>query len=71
MLPFRAPRYTIVQYVMSSLYIERLLDFSVRREKEVDEDDGWDEEGEEGVCSLDQLDIATIEARGRLIVAYQ
>lgn len=44
MLPFRAPRYTISQDVVSSLYVEGLLDFSVRREKEVDEDGGRDEE---------------------------
>lgn len=37
---------------MSSLYIERLLDFCIRREKEVDEDDGRDEEGEKGICSI-------------------
>lgn len=45
MLPFHAPWYTIGQDVMSSLYIEGLLDLSVRREEEVKEDDGWDEEG--------------------------
>ena len=53
MLPFRGPWYTISQDVMSSLDIERLLDFGIRREKEVDEDDGWYEEGDEGIYSLD------------------
>ena len=57
MLPLHAPWYTIRQDIMSSLYIERLLDFRIRREKEVDEDDGWDEEGKERICSLDQLDM--------------
>lgn len=52
---------------MGSLYVERLLDFSVRREKEVDEDDAWDEEGEECICLLGQLDIAAIEVRGPFI----
>lgn len=37
---------------MRSLDIERLLDFGIRREKEVDEDDGWYEEGEECIYSL-------------------
>lgn len=46
---------------MSSLYIERLLDFSVRREKEVDEDDGGKKQRQECICLLDQLDIATIK----------
>lgn len=48
MLPGHARRDTMGQDVMSSLYIERLLDLGVRREEEVNEDDGWDdEEGEE------------------------
>ena len=42
---------------MSSLYIKRLLDFRIRRDKEVNKDDGWDEEGKERICSLDQLDM--------------
>ena len=33
MLPFRGPWYTISQDVMSSLDVERLLDFGIRREK--------------------------------------
>lgn len=37
---------------MGSLDVERFLDFGVGREEEVDEDDGWDEEGEECICSL-------------------
>lgn len=67
MLPCRAPRYAVSQDVVSSLYVERLLDFSVGREKEVDEDDGWDEEGEECICLLSQLDIAAIEVRGPFV----
>ena len=47
MLPFDAPGDTIIQDVMSSLYIEGLLDFSIRGEKEVNEDDGWDKERKE------------------------
>lgn len=42
---------------MSSLYIERLLDFGVRRKKKMDEDDGGDEQGEKRICLLDQLVI--------------
>lgn len=56
MLPFRIPRYTISQNIMGSLYVERLFDFRIWREKEVDEDDGGDEEGEECICSIDKLD---------------
>lgn len=52
---------------MGSLYVEGLLDFSVGREEEVDEDDGWDEEGEERICLLGQRDIAAIEVRGPFI----
>ena len=37
---------------MSSLNIERLLDLGVRREKKVNEDDGWDEESEGCIYSL-------------------
>ena len=42
---------------MGSLYIERLLNFSVWREKEMGEDDGWNEQGDEWICPLNQLDI--------------
>ncbi len=45
---------------MSSLDVKRFLDFGIRREKEVDEDDGWDEQGEECICPLNQLAIAAI-----------
>ena len=52
MVPFHAPWYTISQDIMSSLDIERFLDLGVRREKKVNEDDGWDEEREEFVYSF-------------------
>ena len=52
MLPLHAPWYTISQNIMSSLDIERFLDLDVRREKKVNEDDGWDEEREELVYSF-------------------
>lgn len=35
---------------MGSLDIERFLNFGVGREEEVDENDGWYEEGEERIC---------------------
>ena len=41
---------------MGSLYIERLLNFSVWREKEMGEDDGWNEKRDECICPLNQLD---------------
>ena len=41
---------------MGSLYIERLLNFRIRREKEMGEDDGWNEEGDECICPQNQLD---------------
>lgn len=41
---------------MSSLYVEGLLNFRVRREKKVNENDRGDEQGEERICSLDQLE---------------
>ena len=60
MLPFRVPGDTISQDVMSSLYIERFLDFSIWCKKEVEEDDGRDEEGEECICPLGhQIDVVT------------
>ena len=73
MLPFRGPWYTISQDVMSSLDVERLLDFGIGREKEVDEDDGRYEEGGECIYSL--LDsvcgcIHYIEECGPLTIAY-
>ena len=55
---------------MSSLYTKRFLDFGIRREKEVDEDDGWNEQGEESICPLNQLDIAAVETCRKLITAY-
>ena len=47
---------------MGSLYIERLLNFSVWREKEMGEDDGWNEEGDEWICQLNQLDTCYYRA---------
>lgn len=55
---------------MSSLYIKRLLDLGVRREEEVKEDDGWDEEGEEFIYSSNQIGNDAIEVRRRLMSAY-
>ncbi len=55
---------------MSSLNIKRLLDFGVGCEKEVNEDEGWDEEGEEGICSGDQLNTGVIDGRGVAVFMY-
>ena len=55
---------------MSSLYVKRLLDFGVGREKEVNKDQGWDEEREEGFCSGDQLNSGVIDGRGGAIFMY-
>ena len=57
MLPFRTPWYAVTQDIMSSLHIERLLDFRVRREKKVDQDDGGNEQGEKRICSFCQFDV--------------
>ena len=51
---------------MGSLDVEGFLDFGVGREEEVDEDDGWDEEGKEGICdSLFRLNFVDCEYRKR------
>ena len=47
---------------MGSLYIERFLNFSVRREKEMDEDDGWNEKGDQCICPSNQLDTCYYRA---------
>ena len=45
-------RYAISQDIMNGLYIERFLDLRVRREGQVEEYRGWDQEREYEICSL-------------------
>ena len=71
MPPLRAPRDPVRQDVVRGLDVERLLDFGVRREEQVEEDEGRDEGGEERICSWRQRDVAATEARGPSTVAYR
>lgn len=70
MLPFRTPWYAISQDIMRSLHIEGLLDFRVRREKKVDQDDGGDEQGEKRICSFCQLDVLLLTGHTERLDTY-